>query len=178
MPKSPSRRLVIDASIAGTAGDKRKLHSAGKRCRDFLEAVLVICHRMVWTPEIGKEWSKHQSSFSRKWRTRMYARKKVDCVELPDEDTLWRRLETVEATDEAREEMLKDCLLIEAAMATDGCVASLDDRARRLLGRASEHVSELRGIVWVNPDQPEEHAIAWLEGGARPETGRMLGHAC
>jgi len=177
MPKIPSRRLVIDASIAGRAGDRRKLHPAGKTCRDFLEAVLVICHRMVWTREIGKEWSKHQSSFSRKWRTRMYARKKVDCVELPNDDTLARRLETVEATDEQREEMLKDCLLIEAAMATDECVASLDDRARKLLGRASEHVTELKGIVWVNPDRPEEHPIAWLESGATLEKQRMLGRA-
>ena len=177
MPKTPSRRLVIDASIAGRAGDRRRLHPAGKRCRDFLEAVLVICHRMVLTSEIADEWSKHQLSFARKWRTRMYARKKVDRVELEHDNALPRRLERVETTDRERREMLKDRLLVEAAMATDGCVASLDDRARKLLGRASEHVTELKGIVWVNPDRPEEHAIAWLESGATPERERMLVHA-
>ena len=177
MPKSPSRRLVIDASIAGKAGDRTRLHAAGKRCRDFLETVLVVCHRMVLTSEIAEEWSKHQLSFARKWRTRMYARKKVDCVEPAHDDTLSRRLETVEATDKERQEMLKDRLLVEAAIATDRCVASLDDRARKLLGRASEHVTELKGIVWVNPDRPEEHAIAWLESGATLEKQRMLGRA-
>jgi hypothetical protein len=74
MPKPPSRRLVIDASIAARAGDRKKLHPAGQACRDFLEAVLTICHRMVLTSAIGKEWSDHQRSFATKWRVRMYAR--------------------------------------------------------------------------------------------------------
>ena len=177
MPKSPSRRLVIDASVAARAGDRRRLHPEGKRSRDFLAQVLVICHRMVLTSQIGDEWREHQQSFARKWRKWMYARKKVDCIDVEHDETLRRRIERVGATDKEREEMLKDCLLIEAALATDRRVASLDEKARNMLGRASEHVAELKRIVWVNPNRPEEHPITWLEKGAGLERERMLEQA-
>lgn len=175
MAKTPSRRLVIDASVAGRAGGRERLHPAGKRCRDFLEAVRTICHRVVMTPEIREEWAEHQLSFARKWRAQMFARKKVDRVEVKPDESLLRRLQKTEATERHQEEMHKDWPLVEAAMATDGSVISLDEAARSLFARASRAVAELSQIVWVNPDPPEEHPVAWLEAGAEPERERMLG---
>ena len=175
MAKTPSRRIVIDASVAGRAGRIERSHPAGEMCRDFLEAVRSICHRVVMTAEISDEWGRHQSSFARKWRTQMYARKKVDLADVQRDESMLRKLEKLEATDRQHEEMLKDWPLIEAATATDGCVASLDDDARSLFARASPHVPALKSIVWVNPERAEEDPVGWLDRGAKLERQRMLG---
>jgi len=68
--------------------------------------------------------------------------------------------------------------LIEAAIATDRIVISLDDNtARRFFGRVAVQVDELKEIVWVNPPKiEEEKPIEWLENGAKPEKERMLGN--
>lgn len=70
--------------------------------------------------------------------------------------------------------MLKDAHLLEAALATDGIVASRDEKARAAFRAASEVVSLLRQVVWLNPDRAEEGAIPWLEAGAPSEPSRRL----
>ena len=56
MDRAKSKRLVIDADVLHSAGGEEATHSTAKRCRDFLKAVLTICHRVVRTPDIDKEW--------------------------------------------------------------------------------------------------------------------------
>ncbi len=149
MAKKTSRRLVIDASVARACGKPESKHPTGTRCREFLETVKKISHRLVMTPDISEEWRKHQSATARKWRVQMYARKMVYWVE-PDTDvSLARRLKRVKANAGERRAMLKDVRLIEAARATDHTVISLDDSARRLFARASDEVVELRELVWT-----------------------------
>ena len=76
--------------------------------------------------------------------------------------------------------MFKDLRLIEAALATDKTVISLDDKtARKFFGKAAVQVDELKDIVWVNPDKiEEEKPIEWLENGAEAERDRLLGNLC
>jgi hypothetical protein len=175
MAKKASRRLVIDASVARASGGEHSKHPTGRRCRDFLNAVLSNNHRLVMTPEISTEWAEHASSFTRKWRVRMYARKRVDHVN-PDTDAVLRRqTERLDADPADIKYMLKDLRLIEAAKATDQTVSSRDERVRALFMRASRSVSALRSIVWVNPDRPDENPVDWLQQGAKPEQKRMLG---
>lgn len=80
MAKSPSCRLVVDASVAQAAGGKGARSDVSKSCRDTLQAILDICHRLVLTKEMRREWNKHQSSFARTWRVSMVARKKFEFV--------------------------------------------------------------------------------------------------
>jgi hypothetical protein len=47
-----SKLLVIDASIARSCGAPNATFPTSKNCRDFLNAVLTICHRMVLTDDI------------------------------------------------------------------------------------------------------------------------------
>ena len=175
MAKKASRRLVIDASVARACGGEQTQHPTGTRCREFLEAVRTISHQLVMTPAISEEWRRHQSRAARKWRVQMYARRKVCWVEPPIDDSLEQRINRVKGTAAEREGMLKDLPLIEAAKVTDEAINSLDDKVRRILARASEYIVELRSIVWVNPDQPAEDPIGWLQRGAKPERERMLG---
>jgi hypothetical protein len=155
-----SRRLVIDASVASAAGET--LHS--RRCREFLRAVLKICHRIVLTPTLTAEWNKHQSQFARTWRAEMLSLGKVvNIEEIPNE--------RVRSQVPKRRAVQKDLHLIEAAIATDNVVVSLDDRAH-----ADFRVEAAANITWVNALDAGGHAAYWLRKGAKPVKRWKLGH--
>ena len=166
---------MIDADVASAAGGEHAVHPRSVHCRDYLEAVLANDHRLVITREISDEWARHQSNFSRSWRRRMYARKSVFALNVDASTSVVTRLKHVKCTEKERDAMLNDVHLIDAALATDGTVTSLDDKARTIFARASQSVVDLRSIVWANPDRPAEDPIGWLQRGAKPERERMLG---
>ncbi|MBE9225789.1 hypothetical protein IQ264_10175 [Phormidium sp. LEGE 05292] len=175
MIEKVSKLLVIDASVARAAGGESAI-SKSKYCRDFLLAVLDISHRVVMTQDIRKEWDKHQSNFSRTWLRTMIAKKKLEYrSDILINDELWKGVEDFTDFDNQRKAMVKDLLLIEAALVTDKIIVSLDEVVRKLFHQAAEQVEELRNIVWVNPAKSEEQAISWLESGAAAEQERMLG---
>jgi hypothetical protein len=128
------------------------------------------------TPDIKEEWKIHQSKFARQWLIQMVARKKFQFIDISINRDLWEQIESVAASNKECEEMTKDLRLIEAAMATDKIVISLDDNtARTLFSKASAKVNELKDIVWVNPDKiEEEKPIEWLKNGAEAESERLL----
>lgn len=175
MSAKASRRLVIDASVAHASGGEEAIFPTSKNCRDFLKAVQTICHHVVMTTAVIEEWNNHQSHFARRWRRSMEARKKVVRVGAPADDDLRNKIKRVASSDKAREAMLKDIHLIEAAKATDQTVIALDETVRNLFTAAGQHAGEMRNIVWINPDKVEEQPIPWLEKGAKPEKRRMLG---
>jgi hypothetical protein len=176
--KVNSQRLVIDASVARSAGDKNATFPQSVHCRDFLEAVLKTCHEIVMTPAIKAEWDKHQSKFALMWRRQMVAKKKWNYLEISINGSLWTEIEIIAANvgNKRIAEMTKDLCLIEAALATDKIVISLDDNtARKFFSEASIKIYELKDIVWVNPDKvDEEQPIEWLRNGAKVESDRLL----
>ena len=166
--------LVIDASIAGAATEKEVPTS--RYCRDFLLAVLEICHKVVMTPELLAEWKRHRTSFARKWLRQMYGRNKVVMVSAMKDSAIEKRLSKAVAKAAERQAVLKDVLLLKAAFAADRLIASRDDTARRILSRCCSGVPEIADIVWVNPVNPEEEALSWLKRGAPAENARKLGN--
>ncbi len=175
MAKVRSRVLVIDASIARAAGDV-STQPTSRNCREFLQAVLNLCHRMAMTTPIQEEWNKHQSRFARRWRTSMMARKKLEMVEVPSHLSLERRIKLAVADKRVVAIIEKDRRLIEAALAADQRVASLDDVVRKHLQDHRSKLPEAASICWVNPNTPAERVIAWLESGAPADRFRGLGH--
>lgn len=171
-----SKRLVIDASVAHAAGGKDAVFPASKLCRDFLGAVLRICHRVVFTPAIREEWNRHQSGYASEWRTSMAARRKT-CI-LPDVQRPGIRRKAADTTtsDKDRGALLKDFRLISAALDSDHTIVSLDETARGLFSAASQATGELRNLVWANPSVVTEDLISWLQDGAPAEANRRLGH--
>jgi hypothetical protein len=170
-----SKRLVIDASVARSVGKEHAIDPTSIYCREFLKAVRTICHQIVMTPEIGEEWQRHQSSFARQWLLSMTARRKVYRLGDVLDNDLRGRIEGVVSNERAAEAMRKDLRLIEAAIATDRIVISLDETARALFAAVVQSVGKLRNIVWVTPSRTEDELILWLENGARPEKRRLLG---
>ncbi len=129
--KVTSRLIVIDASIARSAGPENATHPTSKSCRDFLLSVLEVCHRAAFSKELKEGWRKHQSSFARQWMTSMFARKKIDSIESEPDDKLRSLIQKI-GKENDRNAMLKDVHLVEAASSADGIVASLDERVRTL----------------------------------------------
>ena len=129
------------------------------------------------TSDIRDEWDKHQSRFAHTWRKNMVAKGKlVPLKDLTVDQTLWKKLEDSATTDKQRAEIVKDICLLEAALATDKIVISLDDNtARKFFSKAAPQIQELKEVIWVNPDSEQEQPILWLEQGAPYEEKRTLG---
>jgi hypothetical protein len=174
MPQRTSKRLVIDASVAQSPGDENAVYPTSKNCRDFLLAILDTGHQSVMTEAIRDEWNRHQSRFARRWRVSMVARRKLHFIDVALDDSLREKISHIALRMEDRKAMLKDTHLLEAAIATDQIVISLDETARVLFIAAALRVGEIRRILWANPDKIEEGCIGWLEGGARNERRRQL----
>src|SRR5437016_1351946 len=149
MAKVRSRVLVIDASIARAAGDV-SMHPTSRNCREFLQAVLKLCHRMAMTEAIQAEWNKHQTRFARGWRTSMVARRKVEFIEVASHLSLEKRIERAVVDKYLAVIIEKDRRLIEAALAAEKRVISLDDHVRKHLRDHRSKLPELRPICWVN----------------------------
>lgn len=170
-----SKRLVIDADVARASGSETATHPRAEHCRDFLSAILSLSHRMVMTEQINNEWKNHQSRFARRWRVSMDARKKIDRINPSEDEELQVKITTTTNNENKIEALRKDFHLLQAALATDQTIISLDETVRGLFKRASQQVGEIRNIIWVNPDRTtEEHPITWLQNGAPPEPHRQL----
>ena len=107
----------------------------------------------------------------------MVAKRKVEYrSEVNCNQTLRDKIDKVAESDKPREAMWKDCHLLEAAIATDNIIISLDEKARNPFDKAAKSIKELQEIMWVNPDKPEENTLIWLENGAAKEKQRQLGN--
>ena len=170
-----SKRLVIDTDVARASGDEDATDPRAIHCRDFLKEVRAQDHRVVMTRKISDEWKRHRSRFAFEWRVSMDARRKIDRINPPEDQTLQDKITTTTSDENEIEVMEKDFHLLQAALATDQTVISLDETVRQLFKRTTQQVGEIQHIIWVNPDQTaEERPIAWLQNGAPPEAHRRL----
>jgi len=175
VPSKAARDLVVDASVARSAGGEEATYPTSKNCRDCLKTILALPHRVVMSQPITDEWNKHKSAFARGWLVSMTARRRVLRVEPEQLTELRQRIQGITDSQKERDAMLKDFHLIEAALATDQTVIALDEIVRALFGTACQTMGQMKSVVWVNPDKLEEQPFAWLEAGAEPEKHRQLG---
>ena len=170
-----SKRLVIDADVAQASGDEDATDPRAVNCRDFLKEVMTQNHRIVMTRKISNEWKRHQSRFALEWRMSMDARRRVDRIDPPEYHEFQGKVASTTDNEDEIEVMQKDLHLLEAALETDKNVISLDETVRTLFAQTSQQVSEIRDIIWVNPERTiEEQPIEWLKNGASAEEHRKL----
>jgi len=188
LPKQIQKWLIIDASIGGTAGSgSAEADTPKEKCRICLRAILSYSYGAIFYPQTWEEWQRHKSGYSRQWLADMYSRKRLKKVVAGTivDTGLRARVARLHGAEIGREKitaaiceiMLKDCHLLEAALdkGADRIVLSLDDSVRFHFKAVSIQIKDIRKIIWVNPDNPEDNALAWLEAGAGPEAHRMLG---
>ncbi len=142
-----SRLLVVDASVAQSAGETK--HPVSSCCRDSLFAILTICHRVAITEAIQDEWNYHMSRFTRKWLRSMVARKKVhrcEGIPLSHVDEACEGLSVTEQNG-----LRKDLCLVEAALAGDGIVVTRDDVIQAIWHKCHDRFGLAKPIQWINP---------------------------
>jgi len=167
-----TKRLVIDSDVARSAGTKEDPIS--QSCREVLQAVLDICHKVVLTEDIFAEWKRHRSNFTFIWLRSMVARKKQIILKEVTNDDLRARIDALSLDEQTLDIIKKDLHLVEAALETDHIIISRDETARALFQEASEEIGGLKRIVWINPTHEEEHVKDWLSKGAKLERSRQF----
>ena len=158
MTKQRLQTMVIDASVARSAGSTD--HHRSRDCREFLQWLLRHCHRLAISADIEKEWKKHQSNFTLKWRVAMEQRGKVQNLGPIDCGRLKNRIQALDLQKPSQQRLMqKDALLVVAAQATDRVIVSLDNAARDLFAEHAKQLRTPRGLRWRNP---AEEAIPWI----------------
>jgi len=173
--KKKSKRFVIDASVARSAGKRKSIDPVASTCRDFLQKALDICYRVVMNKKISDEWDEHQSQFALKWRATMKAKKKIVSLSQVSHKRLREKIKKATSDVREYEAMKKDLHLIRSALATDKIIISRDNEARECYSKIRDEVIELTSLIWVDPTRSNEQAIEWLENGAKFEKKRLLG---
>ena len=178
MDNTASKRLVIDVSVANTAGLPRQNQpDASLNCAAFLDAIQQSNHLLVMTQDVEREWDTSWKDYATRWRSAMVSAERVCFSRAVVDGELRAKIRSSVRGTSEQQEMLKDVHLIEAAVDTDRRVISCDDTARRLYRRVAPRVDDLREIVWVNPTKTaDEKPIPWLQDGAPAEPQRMLGY--
>lgn len=169
---------MVDASVASAAGGKTATAPISKDCRDFLETLRKETeHWIVLPPTLRDEWDKHRSNFAATWLVSMTSRRRVISDEVTPSGRMRRGIEKAAANQRDLRALRKDFHLVEAAIASDRTVISLDEIVRQLFKAAAKSVAAIQKVVWVNPAVRTEQPAAWLKKGAKPEAARMLGHS-
>jgi hypothetical protein len=168
------KRLVVDASVARSAGEPPVWDFVSAQCRAVLETILAVRHQIAFSAEGLDEWNRHRSRFARRWQVQMTSRKLVVFLGDIRDEALRGRLEPCCVAEKDWQILEKDCHLVEAALQTDRIVLSRDETVRQLLRQACGAVAELREILWANPEIEEERVTAWIAGGARRDKARRL----
>lgn len=178
MSKATSRRLVIDCSVMRATGGEESRHPVGISCRAFLEGVRDHGHRLVITSAIVQEWNKYRrinkfSKYAIRWQTEMTTKGKVERLDVPPNKVLRDKVTGTAVNPHIAVSMDEDMHLIEAALASDRIVASLD-HVRNHFGTAAKTVAEIELVVWVDPSIPDEGCADWLKRGAKANPSRQL----
>ncbi len=168
------RRVVVDASVARSAGSGERSNEFSLPSRSVLNAI-ADHHWIAFSQEGLDEWREHRRQFSGRWLQLMIGRKRVLFLGDTRDDHLRSRLEATCTSDSQKQAILKDAHLVEAACQTDRIVISRDETVRDLFRRACPQIQEIRDVSWANPDIAEERVVDWLKSGARSEAGRRLG---
>lgn len=112
MKAKDTRRLVIDADVARSAGNVQAIARESTCCRDFLMAMQKIGHFIVMTPALTEEWMKHRSRVSSTWLTRMQQSGKVKTAKGDAYSGLEHQIKSLRIGVNQKAAMLKDKHLI------------------------------------------------------------------
>lgn len=169
------KRLVVDASVARSAGRVPVPGFVSGQCRAVLDTILEARHLIALDAEGLREWRKHRSGYAQSWLVRMFARKLTLLLGDVRDEQLRERIRCSAAKPSDRSALDKDCHLVETALKADRIVISRDEIVRKLFKEASSRVAELEHILWANPEIEAEGTVAWIRAGAKLERVRRLG---
>jgi hypothetical protein len=156
--------LVFDASIAKACSKSTAMYPTAMRCRDFLLKLQKSSYGVVMTEDTESEWKEYSSEFTHTWRCEMTKKGRLEIISNPKADLDIRNsIEPLAKTDQERAEINKDILLLEAALATDKRIVSLDENATYKYYTANKSsIVKFQQLIWVNPINIKKDSTEWL----------------
>ena len=171
-----SRAHVVDTSVLE---EFCKGSESGELCRDALDTLLQICHRIVLTDDMGTEFLGReqggQLADAVLWLEVMQSKSKVYWEPNARRPDIRSRVRRIVTKTRDREEMFKDMRLVEAALVGDGIILSCDDEARRLFAKHANPIADVTCLHWANPAKANEATVRWLQTGSPDDPQRTLG---
>jgi hypothetical protein len=145
--------FVVDASIARACSENTAIYPIATQCRELLLKLQESSYGVVMTKDIQAQWQEYSSDFTEKWLREMTGKRRLKVISSPETDLEIRSLiEPMAKTDQERSAMNKDILLLEAALATDRRIVSLDENATYKYYIANKgKVVKFQQLIWVNP---------------------------
>jgi hypothetical protein len=163
--KKSSKKVVVDACIARSSGFREI--PASENSRNFLEMLRETDHLVAFNKDLSDEWNRHQSSFARKWRLTMVAKRKVVFVESFENMRLRDSLSRAVIQKKKLQAAMKDIHLVELALQTDKFIISGDNEVRLIFWDSSEKIPLLKDIIWFNPIEQFDFVMNWFKEGAK-----------
>jgi hypothetical protein len=166
------RKIVVDASVAQAAGNA-SLHPVSANCRAALLATEDFF--AVFCPNLTREWTNHESAFSRSWRIKMIQQGRVKFItEDVEIEEFLIHIEESTAEDSAKLAMEKDAHLVSASIMSDKIILALDEKVRKLFSKHCIDYKKIRNLLWSNPTKENDETINWLKRGAKSENDYSL----
>jgi hypothetical protein len=169
-----TRAIVVDTSVARSAGSTKATDSRAEACRDALEAMRKARLHAVLSPALREEYGRQvkMSKFFRRWLLWMTAQQRIREVDPPPHRPT-RRAAQRRLVQDRQQAVEKDLHLVSAALASDRRVISGDDRMRDDLATLAVEVRALVRVHWANPEA--SGCVTWLSRGALDDRTWMLG---
>jgi hypothetical protein len=105
----------------------------------------------VLSRDLEREWERHASEFSRMWWTRMKRKGAIAELGPCQNQALRGDIEACAEPEPLKQAMRDDVHLVEAALATELRIVSLDTEARDLFQRLQTSVQLVSQISWIDP---------------------------
>ncbi|AGP37620.1 hypothetical protein [Sorangium cellulosum] len=172
MTKKRAAAIVVDTSVARSCGKQGAADLHALACLDALIALRESGLMLAMSPALLAEWERHWSTFARRWFYKMRSSRRVRDV-APGQHGPTRKAARALLDTDARQAVAKDMLLVEAALASDRRVISLDEKVRRHFAVLAASVADLRSVHWANPTSTG--CIAWLAAQAPDDPVWKLG---
>jgi len=148
MKANRSYLIVVDASVARSAGKTE--NPVSRNCRNTLEGILKICHHLIMTDAIKKEWKHHKSGYTRMWQRQMYSRRKIESIK--DDKLPSLSINESHFTESELDALKKDLPLLKAACASDGIIITRDTEIRDICSKYKKQIKLSKSIRWIIPD--------------------------
>ena len=166
-----SKTIVVDTNIyqgASPPYEQGTYINSPNHCRQILEAILEICHKVVFNDLSVTEWNNHVASkFTNLWLGNMRRRGKV--VALSSE---YNRFSTLLVSNRDKIEQVryphieKDAFLFDLALATDKIIISQEKRmVKHIIANPDLFAEQLTEINYaLLTADPAEHTVLidWL----------------
>lgn len=160
MAKRNNRKIVVDASVARSAGASKDQFSIN--CREVLDTLLRSRHLMTMSPVLYQEWNLHAGHIAQEWLGSMQSRGLIYFLQECTCREIRAACNMCAMSDKNKVAWKKDFHLICAAHVTDKAIISLDDEARDIFAMIADSSSEVSSIEWMNPYSEFSVIAAWV----------------